>query len=324
MDARPSPDQYGLDFTSRRNELIALTSGLSRVPLEVDGKTLSMGRVYGVIDLLKRLLCVAPDARNDQIVVVAQVPYLGAAMHGFRVVSERTLERWSKDAQALGLIEVDVRAWKFGNRNWNEWTIRIDHLRHLISLKVARHDPTRPDTVSGPRPDTVSGPRPDTVSGPQIREVNPEKEMNHRPGPVCAGPARSSFDCLPDWRELLPIRDAIVDPISDEQLASLSDEQRAWLAGKRAFEPLTERWLGDESDLEFWHRWQLRSADPAVGATQAHLALVLATARHAVAFPKSRLKRNRVALFVGILSKRNWEPVRGRLAGVLSEMLVAR
>ncbi|MFM9962233.1 MAG: hypothetical protein ACKV2Q_13550 [Planctomycetaceae bacterium] len=303
MDARPSPDQYGLDFTSRQNELIALVSGLSRVPLMIDGKRLSMGRVYGVIDLLKRLFCLVPHGEpigRDRVAVVAQVPYLGQRMTSFRCVAERTVRDWSRDARALGLVEVNYRSHELGGRHWNEWSVRLDVLRDLGG--------------SGRQ-------RAAMVADPLIRVFNSGNEMNSRPGPVCAGPARSNFDSLPDWRELLPIRDAIVDPISDEQLANLSACQRAWLAGKRAFEPLTERWLSHESDLEFWHRWQLRN-DPVVGATQAHFALVLATARHAVAFPKARLKRNRVALFVGLIAKRNWEPVRSRLEGVLHDMLV--
>ncbi len=315
-----SRQQYVMDFTSRQNELIAMTSALNRVSLLVEGKRLSMGRVAGVIDLLKRLICLHPHGTpidGDRMLVVAQVPYLAQRMTSFRCVAERTVRDWSRDARWLGLVEVDYRSQQLGGRHWNEWSVRLDVLRELAGSGRQRAAMVA-DLGSAMVADLGSA----MVADPHIRELNSGDEMKHRLGPVCAGPARSSFDSLPDWRELLPIRDEILDPISDEQLASLSDEQRAWLAGKRAFEPLTERWLTHDGDLEFWLRWQLRSADPVVGATQAHLALVLATARHALAFPKSRLKRNRVALFVGIIAKRNWEPVRSRLEGVLQEMLV--
>ena len=276
----------------------------------IEGKVLSIGRVYGVIDLLKRLICLLPAGTpiGDRITVVAQVPYLGAAMNSFRVVSERTVQRWSRDAQSLTLIEVDVRAWKFGNRNWNEWTIAFDRLR-----EVTRHDPTRPDTMSGPRPDTMSG--------PQIRELNSGEENQSRAGPE---PARPGIDFLPDWEELRPFADERIAALTDEEMLLVHGPVRSRLAGARAYEPLTEQWLRDEQIMRGWHAWQLRLSDQAVGSTRAHQLLVVAAARHAVAFPRERLLRNRVALFVGLVSKRNWEPARCRLEGVLAEMLVAR
>ena len=298
-----SRQQYGLDFTSRQNELIAMTSALYRVTLFVNGKRLSMGRVYGVVDLLKRLLCLVPHGtpiEGDRLVVVAQVPYLAQRMTSFRCVAERTVRDWSRDARALGLVEVEYRSQALGGRHWNEWSIRLDALRELAG--------------SGRQ-------RAAMVADPHIRDLNPGEEITSRPGPGAAGPARSSCDLLPEWEELSPFRETRIEPLSDEETAWLSTEVSDSLIGKRAFEPLTERWLKSDRAMRVWHAWQLRMADPAVGPTRAHQLLVVAAARHATSIPQSRIHRSRVGLFVGICSKRIWEPARCRLVGVLADMM---
>ena len=307
MDA----NQYTLDFTSRRNELIALTSGLSRVPLVVGGKVLSAGRVYGVIDLVKRLICLSSPAAvidRDRLTVIAQVPYLGQRMESFRCVNERTIRRWALDARAIGVVEVNVRAHQFGNRNWNEWIVRFDRLR-----EVGGHGRTWADTMPALGADTMPA--------PQIRELNPGEEMISRAGPVAARPG---VEFLPDWKELRPFADERIEAITDEEIAECPDALRHSLLGQRAFEPLTEQWLKSDRGVRSWHAWQLRLSDQAVGSTRAHQLLTVAAARHASAFPRSRVRSSRVGIFVGIVAKRIWEPVRGRLEAVLADMAVSR
>ncbi len=60
------------------------------------------------------------------------------------------------------------------------------------------------------------------------------------------------------------------------------------------------------ASLVEWFRRQLSSPKPALPGTRAHLLLVLAAARHALAIPERDVRKSRVAAFVRIVSRRAW------------------
>ena len=118
---------------------------------------------------------------------------------------------------------------------------------------------------------------------------------------------KKPFDWLPDWPELSEFAGIQIEPWPRSEIP-------AWLHGKKAFEALTEANLQSEAGLREWHRWQLTLSTPVLGPTEAHVRLMLATAKHVELTPKSRIKKNRVAMFVNIIAKQLWGEVRERLA----------
>jgi len=134
-----------------------------------------------------------------------------------------------------------------------------------------------------------------------------------------ARPARDrpeNFD-LPEWKELEPYRERSVEPLS---LSDLPDRVRGDLSGKRAYEPIDESWLRNSNDLAAWHRWQLTLSQPVLGKSVAHLLLVLCAAEHALTMPKESVRKNRVAVFVNAIKKREWESLRDRFPLALSRL----
>ena len=74
-----------------------------------------------------------------------------------------------------------------------------------------------------------------------------------------------------------------------------------------AFKPLRLGHLDRPRALVRWHRCQLGLDRPVVtGATEADVLLVLAAAIHAMTMPPADVKKNRVAVFVRIVSRGKW------------------
>lgn len=170
--------QYTLDYTSRRAEVLSLIASLHHYPLAVDGVVLSPGRRRGVVEILQRLILLSREATNfDSIGTVAQVVAIAARISDRPTASERTVQRWRRDAEALGLLHVACVSQHYGGRYWNQYTVDVAAVQRLLEDAreggvtrgdTGRHGVTWGDTVSGPGGDTVSGPRPDTMSGPLI------------------------------------------------------------------------------------------------------------------------------------------------------------
>lgn len=120
---------------------------------------------------------------------------------------------------------------------------------------------------------------------------------------------KKPLDWLPDWPELGDFAAITIEPIARSDV-------RDCLKGQRAFEPLTEKFLGNAKEMRDWHRWQQSLASPVLGATEAHARLMLATAQHVLRIPRDQIRKNRVALFADIISKQRWDDVRERLAFV--------
>lgn len=134
-----------------------------------------------------------------------------------------------------------------------------------------------------------------TVPG-RVTTTGPKEKVGKKP-----------LDSLPDWPELSDFAGITIEPIPRSEI-------RDCLKGQRAFEPLTEKFLGNVNEMRDWHRWQLTLASPVLGPTEAHARLMLATAQHVLLIPKDRIKKTRVALFADILSKQRWGDIRERLA----------
>jgi hypothetical protein len=77
-----------------------------------------------------------------------------------------------------------------------------------------------------------------------------------------------------------------------------------------AFRVLREDHLAKPRLIVRWFRQQLGSPRPVAEGNEGELLLVLATAMHAVTLPAKKIRKNRVALFVGTVKKRAWrEPL---------------
>lgn len=134
-----------------------------------------------------------------------------------------------------------------------------------------------------------------------------------------AGPGRDRPEDLdlPDWRELDEFRDRSVEPLSlDDQ----PEQVKGKLSGKRAYEPIDESWLRNSNDLAAWHRWQLTLSQPVLGKSVAHLLLVLCAAEHALALPKESVRKNRVAVFVNCIKRKDWASLRDRFPRALKRL----
>jgi hypothetical protein len=122
---------------------------------------------------------------------------------------------------------------------------------------------------------------------------------------------------LPDWPELKPFAERSVEPLC---LADLPDRVRSELSGKRAYEPISEPWLRNTADLAAWHRWQLTLSQPVLGKSVAHLLLVLCAAEDALGMPKESVRKNRVAVFVNCIKRRDWASLRDRFPRALKRL----
>jgi hypothetical protein len=73
------------------------------------------------------------------------------------------------------------------------------------------------------------------------------------------------------------------------------------------FKPLTLKDLSYPPSMVKWHRRQLGSAAPVMGATEADLLLTLATALYATSLEAADVKGTRVGMFAFTLTRRIWE-----------------
>jgi hypothetical protein len=69
--------------------------------------------------------------------------------------------------------------------------------------------------------------------------------------------------------------------------------------------------LGSFARLLDWHRRQLSTSKPVCGPTVADLLLTVAAGMYANKLPKEKVQRNRVALFVTLISRGQWQRVAG-------------
>lgn len=141
-----------------------------------------------------------------------------------------------------------------------------------------------------------------TNSGPRRRPERESQKENSGPARTGSGPRDLNF--LPDWPELDVLREHFVEP---KRSARMQDG---------VFRELKPGDLQQPARIVSWHASQLTAHRPAVGGTLAHLALCLSAAEYAAKLPDQQVRKSRVALFVGLVSKQNWDPCRGRLSSV--------
>jgi len=72
------------------------------------------------------------------------------------------------------------------------------------------------------------------------------------------------------------------------------------------FSQLRAETLKQPGQLARWHRRQLSAASPVLGPTELDLVLMWCLARYAAQCPITEVRKNRVALFVHLVSKRKW------------------
>lgn len=143
--ATVDPDQYVFDWTSRRDERIAMLAQLRLVPLAI---VHTQGRLNGVIDLLERLVIFArylPEALDQAFTVDAQVIFLAVRIERRKYVSERTIRRWTDWAKQMGLLEVRYNSKELGGHRWNTYVVNFARVLELIRNPGGRGR-TRADT----------------------------------------------------------------------------------------------------------------------------------------------------------------------------------
>jgi hypothetical protein len=183
MDAQ----QQTLDFTSRRNDLLALIARIRDLPVDRIG--LSPGRANGVVELLQRLVLLSKEITDDQVQAVAQVAFLGARMMARSIVSEKTVRNWRRDAEALGLLLVDFRAQKYGKREWNVWLVSIDAVRRLVTHGRATPPPVARSILAESDP-PVAPPQGAESAPPRDQEHHQDGDGHVEPAPREAGSGR--------------------------------------------------------------------------------------------------------------------------------------
>ncbi len=78
------------------------------------------------------------------------------------------------------------------------------------------------------------------------------------------------------------------------------------LMANGVFAPLQPKHLDSPCGFVTWHRMQLSSAIPVMGDTEADLLLTLATVFYAKSLRSDDVKKNRVAVFVDVIARRNF------------------
>jgi hypothetical protein len=169
--------QPEIDFESRlrrRQEQIAMLQVVFHNPLPGETKPPTIGRIRGVCTLLNRLVLFARS--TDETPIRISKAKLAHGILSREAVSEKSIQRWTATAQAMGVLDVVVASQEVGGRAWNEFIIQWGMIERLIDLgragdehvcpgsatrsglKPAGHGWTRLDTVSTPGLDTVSTP----------------------------------------------------------------------------------------------------------------------------------------------------------------------
>ena len=167
-------DQQILDFSSERNLRLAKIASLRLVPFE----ELTEGRIEGVIELLTRLT-VLSDFIGDELRVDytcrVSIMTIAARLPRQRVVQERTVRNWIRDAKALGFISCDVRSHKFGGSQWNLFTVHFDKL--IDALLGSMSSPTSGAETGG------NGRKPFPPLGAEIISAPKGIQVNTNPPP---------------------------------------------------------------------------------------------------------------------------------------------
>ncbi len=165
--------------------------------LELSAIPLPPGRLGGVIELLTRILILS--RRSGQPSIRASVPVIAGGITGRRRVSDRTVNNWTRDAKAMGLMEVIVASREFGGTAWNTWIVHWQRVRQPRRSKpeseeVNHHCTSGPaippvEVRNGPhRSESISDPGSETFSDPlqALREAKTTAASEVRPKPAAA------------------------------------------------------------------------------------------------------------------------------------------
>jgi len=149
-------------------------------------------------------------------------------------------------------------------------------------------------------------------------ERNGTEQTEHKPDRTGGRPSEGDLNGeIPDWPELTAFAQKLVKPIV---LADLPEHVRSRLRGKRAFEPVEESWLRNTTDLAGWFSWQLTISEPVLSNSVAAFILSLCAAEHALALPKTSIKKTRVAVFAHVVKRGLWQSVKDRLPLALKRL----
>jgi len=324
--SKPQDAQQTLDFTSRMNEIIAACRSLERVECGLGPE-----RMAGVIELLVRIALMAKDSGG--LVSFARVSTLAARLADRKPVSERTIRRWRRDAQALGVLEVLERSHQYGGHHTNRWAIQLVRIRELLRAGVGPdvgrtrggHD-VRPgaDTVSAltvvrtcitnqeqePVP-VPEGPDTETEDGKTSGGSWNDYHASGSPGPDAKRRSeRGAVNSPPDQASEREAALLAQHPLLREaRTRRIEPLPRGRLCDGNAFAPLELGDLRTPWRMVLWFRCQLSLQDPLLAGTEAHLLLLLAAAWHSVTCPESDVRRSRAALFAYTVSRRRWNAV---------------
>ena len=275
-------------YSERKNEL-----GLALIRVECDAEMSRL--VLWVFD-------VTHGGRDGQLIKsykeLAQRPY------GLCCSVSKARSTVSK-AVSLGLLAKDENRYVSNGQRANGYSIDWAGVSRLLKLE------TRPGVPRGHPPVSTEHP-PVSTEHPPVSTEHPFREQPSSPSstlpdPEPEGPRPLPEDVLilPDMRELSEL---IVSPLPPGRL----------IYG--AFAVIQESRLSSPESMSVWFRKQLSLPRPVCGNTQAHLALVLASARHAIKMRSSEIRQNRCAVFVGIIHHCSWKRVARHLPESIDQL----
>lgn len=309
---KPDPDQQVLPFSAQLNERLAeirsLESWLSAQGWHPD-------RAQGVIELLERIVLCSTDGETSR----ARVSALAARIQSRRAVSERTVRRWARDAEELGLLVTERLSQQWGGHRPNFW--RISRVKLIELITPPNFGMTRgghgADTMSAPRADTVTAPRADAMSAPVVvrKKVDQTSSVQRWGGnrPEKEGDLGSSDRTTRDSRDP-PDQDRLRNElVTDHWLLRDAHQRRVAkmppgeLVGNvfAVFDGKRDDCLSNGS-LVIWFRRALGVRDPLVCDTEADLLLVLAAGLWAAGIAPTDVKKTRRHAFGATVSRRIW------------------
>lgn len=208
--------------------------------------------------------------------------------------SKKTIDRALAALYSLGLITKEKR--------WNERHRKtLNHVR-IVWSELALLRPTEGTPGPSGQP-TVGTPGPtEGTPGPDRWDTGVPQNGN--------GSAKESLPdrragTVPFWMLKIP---EIATSIS-VKVEPLEDPKGLLVHG--VYKPLKIKHLNPEVPLSLrsWFRMQLTNDRPALGDSRAELLLTLATAHYVWALNPEDVRKSKVALFVSIIARRDWQHV---------------
>lgn len=112
---------------------------------------MTQGRIEGVVELLQRLTVLCPhlpDRLVDAYCVICKKSALAARISTRRILSEKSIQRWTHDAKALGLITVEYASHQRGRSSPNRYRVNFAIVMRLLAPSPAGAIQSHPEADS--------------------------------------------------------------------------------------------------------------------------------------------------------------------------------